>query len=70
MRLSPTRAYFRRSLLPRFGSAFAGLAGLAPFTDMMEATTMLFSIPRSPIPRWWRGCRSWPTPHANASTIL
>jgi hypothetical protein len=36
--------YFRRVLLPRFGSAFAPLAGLAPYTDMMEATTMLFSI--------------------------
>ncbi len=36
--------YFRRALLPRFGSAFAPLAGLAPFTDMMEATTMLFSL--------------------------
>jgi hypothetical protein len=36
--------FFRRALLPRFGSAFAPLAGLAPYTDMMEATTMLFSI--------------------------
>ena len=36
--------YFRRSLLPRFGSAFAPLAGLPPFTEMMEATTMIFSI--------------------------
>ena len=37
-------AYFRRALLPRFGSAFAPLATPEPFTDMMEATTMLFSI--------------------------
>ncbi len=36
--------YFRRYLLPRFGSVFASLAGLAPFTDMMEATTMLPGI--------------------------
>jgi hypothetical protein len=43
--IADPEAYFRRSLLPRFGSAFAPLAGLPPFTDMMEATTMLFSIP-------------------------
>jgi hypothetical protein len=36
--------FFRRTLLPRFGSAFGSLAGLSPFTDMMEATTMLFSL--------------------------
>lgn len=36
--------YFRRALLPRFGSAFAPLAGLSPFTDMVEATTMLSAI--------------------------
>lgn len=37
--------YFRRRLLPRFGSAFAPLASLPPLTDMVEATTMLFSLP-------------------------
>ena len=42
--IADPEAYFRRSLLPRFGSAFAPLAGLSPFTDMMEATTMLFSL--------------------------
>ncbi len=36
--------YFRRTLLPRFGTAFGGLGGLSPFTDMMESTTMLFSL--------------------------
>jgi uroporphyrinogen-III decarboxylase len=42
--IADPEVYFRRSLLPRFGSAFQALAGPAPFTDMMEATTMLFSI--------------------------
>lgn len=42
--IADPEAYFRRTLLPRFGSAFAPLAGLSPFTDMMEATTMLFGI--------------------------
>jgi uroporphyrinogen-III decarboxylase len=42
--IADPEAFFRRSLLPRFGTAFAPLAGLAPFTDMTEATTMLFSI--------------------------
>ena len=56
--IADPEVYFRRTLLPRFGSAFAPLAGLAPFTDMMEATTMLFSHPaRSPIRRWSRACR-------------
>ncbi len=36
--------YFRRVLLPRFGSAFGPLANLPPYTDMMEATTMLFGL--------------------------
>lgn len=43
--IADPEVYFRRSLLPRFGSAFAPLAGLPPLTDMVEATTMLFSIP-------------------------
>jgi hypothetical protein len=42
--IADPEVFFRRTLLPRFGSAFAPLAGLAPFTDMMEATTMLFSL--------------------------
>jgi hypothetical protein len=42
--IADPEVYFRRTLLPRFGSAFAGLAGPVPFTDMMEATTMLFAI--------------------------
>jgi uroporphyrinogen-III decarboxylase len=36
--------YFRRILLPRFGSAFSPLATLSPFSEMMEATTMMFGI--------------------------
>jgi hypothetical protein len=36
--------YFRRALLPRFGTAFAPLAGLAPFSDLMEAASMPFHI--------------------------
>jgi hypothetical protein len=42
--IADPEAYFRRSLLPRFGSAFAPLGQLPPFTDMVEATTMLFAI--------------------------
>ena len=42
--IADPETYFRRSLLPRFGSAFEPLAGLPPFTDMVEATTMLFAI--------------------------
>jgi uroporphyrinogen-III decarboxylase len=42
--IAEPEAFFRRSLLPRFGTAFGPLAGLPPFTDMVEATTMLFSI--------------------------
>jgi len=42
--IADPEVYFRRSLLPRFGSAFAPLASLPPFTDMVEATTMLFAI--------------------------
>jgi hypothetical protein len=36
--------YFRRALLPRFGSAFAPLAMPVPFLDMVEVTTMLPAI--------------------------
>lgn len=36
--------YFRRSLLPRFGSAFAPLAALGPFSDLVEAGGMPFNI--------------------------
>ena len=42
--IADPEGYFRRALLPRFGSAFAPLAGLAPFSDMMEAASMPFSI--------------------------
>ncbi len=42
--IADPESYFRRALLPRFGSAFAALAGLAPFTDMMEAASMPFNI--------------------------
>ena len=37
-------AYFRRALLPRFGSAFAPLAKLAPFSDTTEAASMPYNI--------------------------
>jgi uroporphyrinogen-III decarboxylase len=36
--------FFRRTFLPRVGSAFAPLATLSPFSEMMEATTMMFGI--------------------------
>lgn len=36
--------YFRRALLPRVGTAFGPLAGLAPFSDLMEAAGMPFHI--------------------------
>ncbi len=36
--------YFRRVLLPRFGSAFAPLGTLGPFSDLMEAGGMPFNI--------------------------
>jgi uroporphyrinogen-III decarboxylase len=36
--------YFRRALLPRFGTAFPPLAKLAPFSDMMEAASLPFNI--------------------------
>jgi hypothetical protein len=42
--IADPEGYFRRALLPRFGSAFAPLAGLAPFSDMMEAASMAFNI--------------------------
>ena len=42
--IADPESYFRRALLPRFGSAFAPLAGLAPFSDMMEAASMPFNI--------------------------
>ena len=37
-------AYFRRVLLPRFGTAFAALAKLAPFSDMTEAASIPYNI--------------------------
>ena len=42
--IADPEGYFRRALLPRFGSAFAPLAGLAPFSDIMEAASMPFNI--------------------------
>jgi uroporphyrinogen-III decarboxylase len=42
--IADPEGYFRRALLPRFGSAFAPLARLAPFSDMMEAASMPFNI--------------------------
>ena len=42
--IADPEGYFRRALLPRFGSAFAPLAGLAPFSDMMEVASLPFNI--------------------------
>ena len=42
--IADPESYFRRALLPRFGSAFAPLATIGPFSDMMEAASMPFSI--------------------------
>ena len=42
--IADPEGYFRRALLPRFGSAFAPLAGLGPFSDLMEAASMPFNI--------------------------
>ena len=42
--IADPEAYFRRTLLPRFGSAFAPLATLGPFSDLMEAGGMPFNI--------------------------
>ena len=42
--IADPEGYFRRALLPRFGTAFAPLAGLAPFSDMMEAASLPFNI--------------------------
>ncbi len=36
--------YFRRTLLPRFGSTFASMAGLGPFCDLVEAASMPYNI--------------------------
>jgi hypothetical protein len=53
--IADPEVYFRRHLLPRFGSAFSGLALFPPLTDMMEATTMLFSLPAFADPRVMEG---------------
>lgn len=42
--LADPEGYFRRSLLPRFGTAFAPLASLPPFTDFMEAAAMPYNM--------------------------
>jgi uroporphyrinogen-III decarboxylase len=42
--IADPEGYFRRALLPRFGSAFAPLAGLGPFSDLTEAASMPFNI--------------------------
>jgi uroporphyrinogen-III decarboxylase len=42
--IADPETYFRRSLLPRFGSAFAPLAALNPFSDLMEAAAMPYHI--------------------------
>jgi hypothetical protein len=42
--IADPESYYRRTLLPRFGSAFAPLAGLTPFSDLSEASAMPFNI--------------------------
>ncbi len=42
--LTDPEGFFRRALLPRFGSAFAPLAALPPFTDFMEAAAMPYNM--------------------------
>ncbi len=42
--LADPEGYFRRSLLPRFGGAFAPLATMPPFTDFMEAAAMPYNL--------------------------
>ena len=42
--IADPEGFFRRALLPRFGTAFEPLAGLAPFSDLMEAASMPFHI--------------------------
>jgi hypothetical protein len=42
--LADPESYFRRKLLPRFGTAFGPLAGMPPFTDFMEAAAMPYNM--------------------------
>ncbi len=42
--IADPEGYFRRSLLPRFGSAFGPLAAMPPFTDFMEAAAMPYNM--------------------------
>jgi hypothetical protein len=42
--IADPEGYFRRALLPRFGTAFAPLAGLPPFTDFVEAAAMPYQV--------------------------
>ncbi len=42
--IADPEGHFRRALLPRFGSAFAPLASLPPFTDFMEAAAMPYNM--------------------------
>ena len=37
-------AYFMRKLLPRFADAYAGLGGLDPFSNTLDASTLPFAI--------------------------
>ena len=42
--IADPEGYFRRVLLARFGTAFAPLAALNPFSDLMEAASMPYQI--------------------------
>ena len=42
--IADPEGYFRRALLPRFGTAFAPLAAMPPFTDFMEAAAMPYNV--------------------------
>ena len=55
--------YFRRTFLPRIGSAFAPLAGLDSFANMMEASThALQHLALRQTRPCWKACGGWPTP--------
>lgn len=42
--IADPEGFFRRALLPRFGTAFGPLAAMPPFTDFAEAASMPFNL--------------------------
>ena len=66
--LADPEGFFRRALLPRFGSAFAPLAALPPFTDFMEAAAMPYNMLGFGSPGAGRkGCSGWSKSPVSAS---